>query len=58
MAIGQLLDYSRFVRPTPRMAVLLPSEPRRDLRELLASAGIEMVWRDSETFREPDEGLV
>jgi hypothetical protein len=53
MAIGQLMDYSRFVEPTPRLAVLLPSEPRRDLQELLRVAGVELVWRDGKRFEGP-----
>jgi hypothetical protein len=45
MAIGQLADYKRFVEDgQPRhLAVLVPSQPRRDLRELLASQG---DWAD------------
>lgn len=50
MAIGQLLDYARFIQPRPRLAVLLPSEPREDLRALLAAAGVEIVWRDGRKF--------
>jgi hypothetical protein len=50
MAIGQLLDYSRFVDSSPRMAVLLPSEPRHDLRLLLESADVEIVWREGRKF--------
>ena len=50
MAIGQLLDYSRFVDPSPRLAVLLPSKPRRDLRVLLQSANVEIVWREGRKF--------
>ncbi|HTW40727.1 MAG TPA: hypothetical protein VMD79_00240 [Solirubrobacteraceae bacterium] len=50
MAIGQLLDYSRFLDPRPRLAVLLPSEPRSDLRELLQGAGVEIVWREGKKF--------
>lgn len=50
MAIGQLFDYGRFVTPSPRLAVLLPSEPRGDLRELLRSVGIDLVWRDGKRF--------
>ena len=38
MAIGELLDYARFVQPRPRLAALLPRKPRADLLELLASA--------------------
>lgn len=50
MAIGQLLDYGRFVKPSPRLAVLLPSRPREDLCELLTHAGVELVWREGKTF--------
>jgi hypothetical protein len=50
MAIGQLLDYARFVEPRPRLAALFPSKPRADLLELLASAGVEVVWQDGKKF--------
>jgi len=50
MAIGQLLDYRRFVDSSPRLAVLLPSNPRRDLRVLLQSANVEIVWREGRKF--------
>jgi hypothetical protein len=50
MAIGQLLDYSRFVDPSPRLAVLLPSRPRPDLCALLRVAGVEIVWREGRKF--------
>ena len=50
MAMGQLLDYSRFVQPRPRLAALLPTKPRADLLELLASADIEVVWREGKSF--------
>jgi hypothetical protein len=43
MAIGQLMDYRRFVRPLPRLA---------DLRDLLMSIGIGIVWRDGDGFVE------
>lgn len=49
-AIGQLMDYRRFVQPSPRLAVLLPSRPRDDLRDLLTSADVGIVWRDGDSF--------
>jgi hypothetical protein len=52
MAIGQLLDYRRFVSPPPLLAVLLPSRPRRDLHDLLTSAGIGLVWSEGKKFKE------
>jgi hypothetical protein len=50
MAIGQLVDYGRFVKPPPRRAVLLPSRPREDLCELLRHAGVELVWQEGKGF--------
>jgi hypothetical protein len=52
MAIGQLLDYGRFVEPPPRLAVLLPSRPREDLCRLLTRAGVDLVWQQGKTFLE------
>jgi hypothetical protein len=45
MAIGQLADYVRFIRPRPKMAVLLPVRPRADLEELLRSQTIHVIWQ-------------
>jgi hypothetical protein len=50
MAIGQLLDYRRFLTPSPRVAVLLPSRPRADLEELVRSADVALVWREGKRF--------
>jgi hypothetical protein len=49
-AVGQLLDYRRFLEPSPRLAVLLPSAPRDDLRAYLQSAGVGVVWREGKRF--------
>ncbi|WP_447037684.1 restriction endonuclease [Streptomyces sp. DSM 118878] len=48
MAIGQLLDYRRFIEPHPQLAVLVPSRPREDLRDLCASLAIHTIWPDEE----------
>ncbi|ARF59636.1 hypothetical protein B1H19_22800 [Streptomyces gilvosporeus] len=51
MAIGQLLDYRRHVTPAePQLAILLPSKPDLDLRELLHKEGIALVYRGSGEF--------
>ncbi|MEU6041230.1 hypothetical protein ABZ801_38140 [Actinomadura sp. NPDC047616] len=51
MAIGQLLDYSRHVKPAgPQLAVLLPEEPHDDLRALLESLEIALAYWDGKTF--------
>jgi hypothetical protein len=51
MAIGQLLDYERFVRPQPRLRVLLPGQPSPDLQELLVLTGIGFAWPDQGGWR-------
>jgi hypothetical protein len=50
MAVGQLLDYRRLLEPTPRLAVLVPTMPRADLREYLSVAGVGLVWREGRRF--------
>ncbi|MFC0036803.1 hypothetical protein [Actinomadura rayongensis] len=51
MAVGQLMDYRRHVHPIdPKLAVLLPDEPHEDLRDLLESVGIALVYRDGDRF--------
>ena len=57
VAIGQLFDYAYFGfsargEPRPRLAVLLPSAPAKDIAALLASAGIGAAWADGERFIE------
>lgn len=49
MAIGQLLDYARFVDRAVRCA-LLPSRPGADLASLFASASVIVVWEDDNGF--------
>lgn len=54
MAIGQLLDYSRFYHGTEvgqvRRAVLLPSLPRKDLLDLLGFAGVHVYYPEKDSF--------
>lgn len=50
MAIGQLVDYSRFAPPSVKCAVLLPSIPRPDLMRLLAHAGVMLYVPEGEKF--------
>jgi hypothetical protein len=50
MAIGQLADYSRLIRPTPSKALLVPQAPRPDLLTLLADQGISATWPDGDGF--------
>ncbi|MFG1856013.1 hypothetical protein ACGFJT_29565 [Actinomadura geliboluensis] len=51
MAIGQLFDYRRHITPSdPTLAILLPSEPNDDLKNLLAELGITLVYQDGDAF--------
>jgi hypothetical protein len=57
MAIGQLADYKRFVDGgAQNLAVLLPDRPRKDLCELLAAEGIELIWPADHGFFEDSTG--
>jgi hypothetical protein len=60
MAIGQLADYKRFVSDgKPRhVAVLLPSEPRKDLCDLLASQGIDLIFKSQTDFDDSTGGAL
>jgi hypothetical protein len=49
MALGQLLDYNRFVEQA-RCAILVPSQPRPDIVELVRSARVELYWREDAGF--------
>ncbi|MER8100738.1 restriction endonuclease [Kitasatospora sp. NPDC094016] len=57
MAIGQLADYSRFVKGVTR-AILLPSKPRADLLDLALSQGCEIIWPEGKTYACTDSEIV
>ncbi|MFJ7105000.1 hypothetical protein [Streptomyces albogriseolus] len=52
MAIGQLADYRRHIpdRETLRVAVLLPSEPTDDVKDLLRAEGVALVYQTADGF--------
>ena len=58
MAIGQLLDYRRFVTPQPQLRVLVPEPPSHDLRRLLAAVGIGAVWPEREGWQDVEPDLL
>jgi hypothetical protein len=58
MAIGQLHDYRRFESSAPDLAVLVPKEPVRDLRQLLDGLTIGCVWPRGEGFRDSLGGIL
>lgn len=43
-AVGQIYDYRRFFRRPPRLAVLLPARPARDVEAFLESRNIGCIW--------------
>jgi hypothetical protein len=47
MAIGQLADYARLVKPAPGRMILVPEEPRPDLLGLATGEGIGVTWPDA-----------
>jgi hypothetical protein len=60
MAIGQLADYKRFIGDgaPEHLAVLVPSQPREDLRDLLASEGIAIIYPDGTGFTDSTGGAL
>lgn len=50
--IGQLLDCRRFTDGDPRLALLLPLEPRADLVALLHSVDVTAIVPDGQGYRE------
>jgi hypothetical protein len=56
MAIGQLFDYRRYETSEPRLAVLVPREPVRDLTALLDSLSIGCVWPKASGFADTVDG--
>lgn len=55
MAVGQLKDYVRHIRPArPTLVALFPDKPQDDLVDLLHTEGIDLVYQDGSDFtREP-----
>lgn len=50
MALGQILDYSRYVRTEdhpepPKRVILLPAKPDLDMFDLCKTYGVEIVYR-------------
>lgn len=51
LAIGQLFDYRRYIDPGPAaLAILLPEAPHDDLKHLIESVGLELVYEEKGRF--------
>jgi hypothetical protein len=48
MAVGQLADYARLIKPSPKKLILVPSKPRPDLLRFAAAEEIDVAWRETE----------
>lgn len=60
LALGQVLDYARYVAPISA-AVVVPDEPAPDMADLLLRNGIAVVWEDEPGRfhrRDPDDHAV
>ncbi|MGA5360643.1 restriction endonuclease [Streptomyces purpurascens] len=57
MAVGQLIDYNRFVGAR-RSAVLVPSRPRADLVKLVETAGQSIIWPEGKKYECTDPDLL
>lgn len=51
-AIGQLLDYRRYIDPRPSLALLVGNEPAQDMLRLLKELQITAIWQEGKTFVE------
>ncbi len=56
MALGQLLDYERFI-DVKSMAILVPSRVPSDLVELLSNYNIQVIYKDGSEFKFGDGTL-
>jgi predicted nucleic acid-binding protein len=50
MAIGQLIDYRRFMKK-PRCAILLPLKQDHDILQLAKAENIGVIWSTDNDFR-------
>ncbi len=55
-AIGQLVDYRRYLSPRPSLAILLPEKPAPDLAALPAEVEIETIWATGDSFEDSAGG--
>jgi len=57
-AVGQLIDYQRYLSPRPNLAILVPQRPSRDLMKLPYEVGIDLIWEERGSFTHPDRETV
>jgi hypothetical protein len=57
MAVGQLIDYNRFV-DAEHVAILVPSEPRADLKRLAAAANLAIIYPRGRGWTSSDNDLL
>ena len=52
LAIGQLLDYRRHIKPRPKkLAILFPTKPQEDLIDLISELKIRLIYKEDGKFR-------
>jgi hypothetical protein len=58
-ALGQIIDYERFMAPPPKhRGVLLPTKPTADLLALIAAAGVTAIWPTARGFADTSGGAL
>jgi hypothetical protein len=51
LAIGQLMDYRRHIKPRPKkLAILVPTKPQEDLIDLILELEIQLIYKEGNTF--------
>lgn len=58
LAIGQLLDYRRWLEPAPATCILVPTAPAPDMLDLLRQLDIGAAWRVGAGFTLRPEGML
>lgn len=49
LALGQILDYARYVSPAWK-TVLVPSQPEPEILELFDASGVALIWPEGSSF--------
>jgi hypothetical protein len=55
-AVGQLIDYQRYLSPRPVLAILVPLAPSQDLVRLPQEVGIDLIWEENGGFTHRTSG--
>lgn len=57
-AVGQLIDYQRYLAQRPDLAILVGARPDEDLLGLAAAANMGVIWRTGDSFQDSGNGTL